>query len=78
MPKGRVDIRRSNRDGKHRLRFYGADDDQLETILTALELCRRESGTEYDLVALDRIAMHYLSFSHPSADGQDIALSVDG
>jgi hypothetical protein len=62
MPKGRVDIRKSQRDGKHRLRFYGADDDQLETILLALERCRAESNTEYDLVALERLAMHYLSF----------------
>jgi hypothetical protein len=62
MAKGKVDIRQSKRDGKYRLRFFGLDDDQLETVLLALERCREESNTEYDVVALDRLAMHYLSF----------------
>jgi len=66
MPKGNVDVRRSNRDGRYRLRFYGLDADQLETILLALRRIREESGTDYDSVALDRLAMHYLAFETPA------------
>ena len=78
MPRGRVDIRRSQRDGRYRLRFYGADEDQLEIIQSALKLCREESNTEFDLVALERLAMHFLSFGSsqpapkPSVQGSEI------
>ena len=61
MPNGRVDIRSIKRSGKARLRFYNLASDQLENILTALEQAREELGTEYDSVALDALATHYLA-----------------
>lgn len=61
MPSGRVDVRRTERTGKSRLRFYGVADDQLEIIRTALSLARSEFGTEFDSVALDAICVSYLA-----------------
>jgi hypothetical protein len=61
MSKGKVDIRKSQRDGRYRLRFYGLGADQVDTILLALKSARLESNTEYDSVALDRVALHFLS-----------------
>ena len=63
MPSGQVDVRRTERTGKSRLRFYGIADDQLENIRTALSLARSELGTEFDSVALDAICMTYLATS---------------
>ena len=56
----RMNTRRC-RDGSHRLRFYHAHEDQIQTLQLALGRVRSELGTEFDLVALEAICMGYLA-----------------
>jgi len=56
----RVDPRKN---GKYRLRFNTVHEDQLELIMNALDLAKRESGTRYDTVALTNICLHYIANS---------------
>jgi hypothetical protein len=53
---------RGSRSGKtQRMRVYSLHSEQVETIKTALEVARNESGTEYDSVALTNICLAYLT-----------------
>ena len=73
MSRGRVEIRstattrksaalnQSKRNSLFRLRFYGIDQDRLDTILRALRIARLDSGTEFEAVALENICLHFLS-----------------
>ena len=45
-----------------RMRIYSLHEDQIGLIQVALDKARRESGTEYDSVALTNICMAYLSW----------------
>jgi len=45
-----------------RMRIYSLHDDQIGLIQFALDKARRESGTEYDSVALAFVCMAYLSW----------------
>lgn len=69
MPSGRRDARRSQRDDKWRLRFYGINNDQLVLIDLALEKARNEMNTAFDAVALEALCIHYLLFSVPGPSG---------
>ena len=74
MAHGKVDVRVNEKTGKARLRFYSVAPDQLELILTALEHIRKEVGTIHDTVALELMALGYLSSlpvaaAPPSAPG---------
>jgi hypothetical protein len=70
MPKGRRDARRSKRDDKWRLRFYGISDDQLAIIDLALERVRAEMNTDFDSVAFEALCHHFLNFA-PMPSGAD-------
>ena len=59
--RGKVKIHRNFKRGTSRLRFYPAHADQLDVILTALEKARADSETEFDMVALTNICLHYIS-----------------
>jgi len=62
MSKGRRDARRSQRDEKWRLRFYGLSDDQLLIIDLALEKARHAMNTDFDSVALEALCHYFLNF----------------
>jgi hypothetical protein len=55
----RVHIRKC-KEGSSRLRFYHVHDDQIETILLALEIAREVGESDFDAVALDRICLWYI------------------
>lgn len=59
--RGRLNTRYNAKRDTHRLRFTSVHPDQAETIFAALELARREAGTEFDTVALDAICQHFLA-----------------
>ena len=44
-----------------RMRIYSLHDDQIEVIRAALEIARKQSGTDYDGVALTDICVGYLT-----------------
>jgi len=83
MKQGRVEIRStsnvrysvgistSKRNSLHRLRFYGIDQERLDTILTALKLAKAECGTKFDSIALDAICMHFISTFSPNGSGEE-------
>jgi hypothetical protein len=52
---------RECKDGSYRLRIYHLHEDQIETILKAIEQARKEGQTDFDSVALDGICMSYLA-----------------
>jgi len=59
--KGKVNIRYNTKRKTYRVRFSPLHRDQLEVILLALEMARKEANTEYDSVALDCICLHFLT-----------------
>lgn len=77
MSKGKVDLRATQRVSKKagisqsntnqlfRLRFYGIDQDRLDTIIQALFVAGVDMGTEYDAVALSEICTYFLATYTP-------------
>jgi hypothetical protein len=65
--RGRVLCRFNSRRNVYRLRFNGVHPDQREMILLALEVARERANTQYDVVALEAMALEFLA-TYPSAE----------
>lgn len=61
MSSGRVDVRFRESTGKARMRFYGLAEEHVDNIQLALKFIREELNTDFDSVALDAMATHFLA-----------------
>ena len=61
MSSGRVDVRFRESTGKARMRFFALAEEHVENIQLALKIIREELDTDYDSVALDAMATHFLA-----------------
>ena len=64
--RGRVNVHFNKTRNTYRLRFNGVHPDQMEMILLGLEIAREQANTEYDVVALEAMALEF-SATYPSS-----------